>query len=166
MYMDKLINELLSLLRDLLGGQQRLLSLALARREAMRTFDIARMEMLAAKEKLEMTGLAELERRRQQVTAQIRAILPRNVDVTVTEVSRRAAEPAKSQLLALAAQLKETVEQVERNMRINAAVSETVVRGLAKVLKIVTGLAQHAGLYMRNGRKAAMHGIHLLEVTA
>ena len=28
------------------------------------------------------------------------------------------------------------------------------------------GLAQHAGLYMRNGRKAAMHGIHLLEVTA
>jgi hypothetical protein len=58
------------------------------------------------------------------------------------------------------------VEQVERNTRINATISETVVKGLAKVLKVVTGLAQHAGLYMRNGRKAALHGIHLLEVTA
>ena len=29
----------------------------------------------------------------------------------------------------------------------------------------MTGLAQHAGLYMRNGRKAALKGIHLLEVT-
>ena len=58
------------------------------------------------------------------------------------------------------------VEKVERNQRINATVSEAVVKGLAKVLKIVTGLAQHAGLYMRNGRKADLRGIHLLEVTA
>ena len=63
-------------------------------------------------------------------------------------------------------QLKALVEQVERNTRINATVSETVVKGLARILKVVTGLAQHAGLYMRNGRKAALHGIHLLEVTA
>ena len=166
MSMDKMINDLLTLLRDLLAGQQRLLKLALIRREAMRTYDIARLEMLAGEEKAETATMAALERRRQQVTAQIRATLPRNVEPTVSEVARRAAEPAKSQLLALAAQLKETVEQVERNTRINATVSEAVVKGLAKVLKVVTGLAQHAGMYMRNGRKAAMHGIHLLEVTA
>ena len=35
-----------------------------------------------------------------------------------------------------------------------------------KVLKVMTGLAQHAGLYMRNGRKAAIRGIHMLEITA
>ena len=164
--MDKMITELLTLLRDLLAGQQRLLKLALIRREAMRTFDIARLEMLASQEKSEMSNLAALDRLRLQVTAQIRTTLPRNVEATVSEVARRASEPAKSQLLALAAQLKETVEQVERNTRINATVSEAVVKGLAKVLKVVTGLTQHAGMYMRNGRKAAMHGIHLLEVTA
>jgi flagellar biosynthesis/type III secretory pathway chaperone len=164
--MDKLVNELLSLLRDLLAGQQQLLQLGLSRRDAMRTFDISRMEMLTSQEKATMDVLASLDRRRQQLTAQVRSALPRNVEPTISEIARRCQEPQKSQLLGLAAQLKETVEQVDRNTRINATISEAVIKGLAKVLKVVTGLAQHAGLYMRNGRKAAMHGIHLLEVTA
>ncbi len=164
--MDKLVTELLTLLRELLAGQERLLGLALARREAMRTLDISRLETVAGQERVETGRLAELDKRRMALTSQMRSAMGGHVEVTVTEVARRVEEPAKSQLLALAAQLKETVEQVERNTRINATISETVVKGLAKVLKIVTGLAQHAGLYMRNGRKAALHGIHLLEVTA
>jgi hypothetical protein len=166
MSMDKLANEILALLRDLLAGQQQLLQLGLARREAMRTFDVSRMEAIAGQEKAAIERLASLDRRRMQVMAQVRAALPRNVEPTISEIAKRSQEPLKSQLLTIAAQLKETVEQVERNTRINATISEAVVKGLAKVLKVVTGLAQHAGLYMRNGRKAAMHGIHLLEVTA
>jgi hypothetical protein len=166
MCMDKLVTELLTLLRELLAGQERLLGLALARREAMRTLDISRLETVAGQERVETGRLAELDKRRAALTSQMRAAMGGQAAVTVTEVARRVEEPAKSQLLALAAQLKETVEKVERNTRINATISETVVKGLAKVLKIVTGLAQHAGLYMRNGRKAALHGIHLLEVTA
>ncbi len=163
---DKLVAELLMLLRELLAGQDRLLKLALARREAMRVFDIARLETLAAQERTEALRLGELDRRRQTLVGQFRAVLGKGAAPTVSEIALRANEPVKSQLLGLAAQLKETVKQVERNARINATISETVVKGLAKVLKVVTGLAQHAGLYMRNGRKAAMHGIHLLEVTA
>jgi hypothetical protein len=164
--MDKLANELLSLLRDLLAGQQRLLTLSITRREAMRAFDIAHLEQLTLQEKAATELLAALDRRRQLLIAQLRTVLPRNADPTVTEVARRVADPLKTQLLTVAAELKQVVEQLERNTRINATVSEAVVKGLAKVLKVVTGLAQHAGLYMRNGRKAAMHGIHLLEVTA
>jgi hypothetical protein len=167
--MDKLVQELLSLLRELLAAQERLLKLALARRESMRTFDIARLELLTGQERLETSALAALDRRRQELIAQFRTHFSRTggntAEVNVSEIARRAPEPARTQLLALAAQIKSTVEQLERNTRINTAVSDAVVKGLAKVLKIVTGLAQHAGLYMRNGRKAAMHGIHLLEVT-
>ena len=166
MCMDKLVTELLTLLRELLAGQDRLLKLALARREAMRVFDIARLETLAAQERTEALRMAELDRKRQLLVGQFKAALGKGVEPTVTEIARRVNEPVKSRLLGLAGQLKETVEQVERNTRINATISETVVKGLAKVLKVVTGLAQHAGLYMRNGRKAALHGIHLLEVTA
>jgi hypothetical protein len=166
MSMDKLMQDLLNLMRDLLASQQRVLNLTLMRREAMRTYDLARLEALTLHEKHETATLAVLERRRQQVTAAIKAALPRHVEPTVSEMAKRATEPMKSQLLGLAAQIRQTVEQVERNTRINMTVSETVVKGLARVLKVVTGLAQHAGLYMRNGRKAAMHGIHLLEVTA
>lgn len=164
--MDKLAAELLTLLREILAGQQHMLKLVLARREAMRSFDIARMERMVEEDRLAAQQLANLDRRRQSLVAQFRALLGKGVEPTVSEISKRIGEPHKSQLLALAAQVRETVEQVERNTRINATVSEAVVKGLAKVLKIVTGLAQHAGLYMRNGRKAALHGIHLLELTA
>jgi hypothetical protein len=81
-------------------------------------------------------------------------------------VAKRVNEPVRSQLLATAAELKAVVEKVDRHTRINAKVSDAVVKGMARVLKVVTGMAQHAGLYMRNGRKAAVAGIHLLEVTA
>jgi hypothetical protein len=164
--MDTLVTELLGLLRELLAGQERLLALALARREAMRTFDLERLETVAGQERAETLRMAELNKRRGTLTAQMQAALGGGTAATVSEVARRVEEPMRSQLLGLAAQLKETVEKVERNARINATISETVVKGLAKVLKVVTGLAQHAGLYMRNGRKAALHGIHLLEVTA
>jgi FlgN protein len=166
MYMDKLVNELLTLLRELMTIQQRILNLTLTRREAMRTFDVARLEGLVEQEKLAAQALANSHRRRESLVQQFRSHLGRNVQPTVSEIAQRTPEPARSQLLALAAQVKALVEQVERNNRINATVSETVVKGLAKVLKVVTGLAQHAGLYMRNGRKAALHGIHLLELTA
>ena len=163
--MDKLVQELLTLLRELLAGQDRLLKLSLARRDAMRTFDLPRMEQLALHERNEMTQIATIERRRQSLVASFRKHLGQGVQPTVTEIALRCPEPAKTQLLALAAQIKTTIEELDRNLRINATVSEAVVKGLAKVLKVVTGLAQHAGLYMRNGRKAALHGIHLLEVT-
>jgi molecular chaperone GrpE (heat shock protein) len=164
--MDKLITELLTLLRELFAAQQRLVSLSLSRREAMRTFNMESLAAMTAQEQKEIQALAGLEARRKQLVAQFRNVLGRNIEPTVSEIAKRAQEPAKSQLLTLAGQIKEAVEQVDRNTRINATVSEAVVKGLAKVLKVVTGLAQHAGLYMRNGRKAALHGIHLLEITA
>jgi hypothetical protein len=164
--MDKLVNELLGLLRETLAVQRRLLNMALTRRDAMKHFDIDRLERFAAQEKAETLNAAAIERRRQTLIPQFRGFLGRGVEPTVSEIAKRVPEPARSQLLALAAQVREAVEQVDRNTRINATISEAVVKSLAKVLKIVTGLTQHAGLYMRNGRKAALHGIHLLEVTA
>jgi hypothetical protein len=166
MCMDKLVAELVGLLGELLAGQERLLKLALARRDAMRVFDVAHMEVIAGQERQEIQTLAAIDRQRQALVAQFRSVLGRNVEPTVSEIAPRVPEPTRSRLLGLAGQIRATVEQVERHSRINAAISDAVVKALAKVLKVVTGLAQHAGLYMRNGRKAALHGIHLLEITA
>ena len=163
--MDNLVKELLKLLADVLACQQRLLAMALARREAMRAFDVERLEMLTEQQRLETQNLVALDRRRKEIVSRFKPLL-KGAEATVTEISQRIGEPQKTQVLALAGAIKTTVEQLDRNNRINATVSDTVVKGLAKVLKVVTGLAQHAGLYMRNGRKAALHGIHLLEITA
>ncbi|MCL2646706.1 MAG: flagellar protein FlgN [Phycisphaerales bacterium] len=164
--MDKLAIELVNLLREMLLMQQRILQIAASRQEAMRTFDIERLQGVAEQERLEMQRAEEMETRRAALIRRLRAALGKGIGPTVTEVAKHVGEPVKSQLLGLAGQLKTVVEQVDRTSRINAKVAETVVKGLAKVLKVVTGLAQHAGLYMRNGRKAAMKGIHLLDIPA
>src|SRR5436309_3292801 len=119
MSMDKLVAELLTLLRELLAGHERLLGLALARRDAMRSFDIGRLEVLSEQERVQMQLLAVLDRRRMALSPQFRPHI-RNAEPAVTEISRRSAEPARSQLLTLAAKIKEVVEKVERNSRINA----------------------------------------------
>ena len=164
--MDKLVGELLLLLRELLASYQRLLQIATLRQDAMRAFDIEALNRLIERERAETQRLEMIEKLRRVLVEQMKLQLGRNVEPTITEIAKRVAEPNRSVLLGLAGQIKSIVEQVERNNRINAKVSEAVVKSLSKVLKIVTGMAQNAGLYMRNGRKAALHGIHMLEVTA
>ena len=163
--MDKLVADLIALLRDMLQSQQRLLQIALIRQDAMRSFDIEKLNTLHEQERMETQNAESFESRRKTIIQQFRPILGNGVEPSVSEIARRCKDPAKTQLLALAGQLKTIVEQLARHTRINAGISDTVVKGLAKVLKVMTGLAQHAGLYMRNGRKAALKGIHLLEVT-
>lgn len=164
--MDKLIQDLLTLFRELLIIQERLLRIALARQEAMRSFDVDRLNALLEEERAQAKVAEDLTNRRISLVNQFRVALGRGVEPNVSEIAKRVAEPQKTLLLSLAAKVKAVTEKLERNTRINMTVSETVVKSISKVLKIVTGIAQHAGLYMRNGRKAAVSGIHLLEVTA
>ena len=164
--MDKLIQDLVNLLREMLLTQQRILQIATARQEAMKSFDIERLNTLTEQERSEIQKADAYESRRKLLAQQFKNVLGKGFDPTVSEIAKRAAEPTRGQILGLAAQLKAVIGEVDSATRINAKISETVVKSLAKVLKIMTGLAQHAGLYMRNGRKAALKGIHILEVTA
>jgi hypothetical protein len=163
--MDKLVLELINLLRGLLLTHQRLLQIALIRQEAMRVFDIERLNSLVEEERAETQNNQTYESLRKTLIGQFRQKLNVTGEPSVSDIARHCVEPAKTQLLALAAQLRDVVDQLARHTRINARISEGVVKGLAKVLTVMTGLAQHAGLYLRTGRKAAPRGVHLLEVT-
>ena len=164
MFVDKLALELIALFQDLLAAHERQLALAKARLEAMRVYDLDQMTSLMAREELEVRGLEQLEARRKDLTARIKRVL--GVDPTTSLIAARMNEPQKSQLLGLAGRLRMVLEQLERTNRINAKVSQAVIKSLAKVLKIITGVAQHVGMYTRSGRKAALAGVHILEMTA
>ncbi len=164
--MDKLVAELLTLLREILASQRILLQIAVARQEAMRVYEIDRLNALIEQEKQETQKAESFSNRRRVLMNQFTNVLGRQVEMKVSEIAKRCGEPAKTELLVVAAEIKGVTEELDRNMRVNAKISESVVKGLAKVLKVMTGLAQHAGLYMRNGRKAALRGIHMLEITA
>ena len=164
--MDKLVAELLILLREILASQRRLLQIAAARQEAMRVYEIEKLNALIGQEKLETQQAESFSNRRRVLMNQFTNVLGRGVEIKVSEIAKRCGEPQKTQLLVIASEIKSVTEQLDQNTRVNAKISESVVKGLAKVLKVMTGMAQHAGLYMRNGRKAALRGIHMLEITA
>ncbi len=164
--MDKLAQELLILLREILASQRRLLRIAIARQEAMRLFEVDKLNGFMEQERTEVQVAGKLDEGRKNLISRFRLALGAGIEPTVSEIAKRCSEPTKTQLLCLATEIKGVVGQLDRHTRINATVSETVVKGLSKVMKIMTGMAQHAGLYMRNGRKAAIRGIHLLEITA
>src|SRR5579875_1789989 len=75
MFMDKLAQELLTLLRDMHAGQRRLLQLATARQEAMRLFEIDKLNALMEQEKGEMEAAARLDLQRKNIVARLRPLL-------------------------------------------------------------------------------------------
>lgn len=164
--MDKPANDMIELLRELLEAHERLLAIATARQEAMRTYDVSALNTLLDRERQETAALETLELRRKQAIAQYRATMGLSAELTVSEMAKRTGEPQRTQLLAISGKLKGVMERLERINRVNAKVSSAVIASIGKVLKVITGMAQHAGLYMSNGRKATMKGIHLLDAVA
>src|SRR4051812_39500569 len=120
--MDKLVLELVNLLREMLLTQQRILQVALARQEAMKAFDVERLTALIEQERIEAARAENFDRRRQILVQQFKAVLGPKFEPTVSEIARRCSDPRKSELLGLAGQLKAVVEQVDRLTRINAKV--------------------------------------------
>ncbi len=164
--MADLNENMIELLKDMLEAHERVLGIANARYEAMRAFDMQSLNMLMAREMAETQALGALENRRRDLMAKYRVALGPKVEICTREIAKRADAPTAERMLALAAQLKDVVGKLEKVNRLNARISGSVVQSLAKVVKVLTGMAQHAGLYMKNGRKASLRGVHMLDATA
>ena len=164
--MANLNDNMIELLEAMLQAHERILALATARYEAMRAFDMPSLTGLMAREEQEVQALTDLEKRRKEVTAQFRAVLGPRVEITTSEIARRADAATRERMLALSGRLKAVIEKIDRINRINSKVSGSVLQSLSRVVRVITGMAQHAGLYMKNGRKASLRGVHMLDATA
>ncbi len=162
--MDKLVAEMIELLENLVAAYNRLLVIAERRREALGAFDTDMLNKLLEREQYEIGHCQNLEMTRKTLVEKFKRELGRNIEPTSSEIARRCPEPLKSRILVLSGQIRETMANLDRNNRINHRASQAVVGAIGRVMKVVTGLAQHAGLYMRNGRKASIRGIHLLDI--
>jgi hypothetical protein len=161
--MDKLVMELIALLQKLLLAHQQLIELAGQRQMAMKTFDIPKLEKLVLREDSLTESLVVLDAERRGLIARIKPLLGK-FEPTITHIAARCPQPQKDQLLALAAALRGAIEQFSKTQKTNQRITQAVVANFAKVLRVVTGLAQQAGLYTRRGQKAALRGIHTLDL--
>lgn len=161
--MDKLATELLNILRGTKAAHERLLALANQKLDAMRTYDVELLIKLTEREREELLAAEQLEAARKSLVIRLAAAL-KPAEPTTSNVAARVADPLKSQLLIAAAELRVVVERLTKANRLTGKISVAVVQSVAKVLKVFTGIAQHAGLYGRNGRKSALQGVHVLDI--
>lgn len=157
---------MIELLQRLLAAHERLLRVAQARFEAMQNYDLTQLNALLEKEQRETEGLLLLEAQRKTIIAQLRRVPGLPANPSISQLAALSPEPAKSQLLGLSGTLKSVVLELNRLNRINTKVSSGVSAGISKVLGVLTGAAPHAGVYLANGRKARVKGIHLLDAVA
>jgi hypothetical protein len=162
--MDKLVAELIELLGELQAAYSRLVAIAENRRDAMRSLDAQLLTRLLEREAREIVRCQQLELSRKDLVERFKRELGRHIQPSTTEIARRCPEPLKTQILVRAGQLRQTMEQLDRSNRINHRASQAIIGAIARMMKAVTGLAQHAGLYMRNGRKASIRGVNLLDI--
>ena len=161
--MEKLAQEMLAMLRATKTAHERLLAMANLKLDAMRTCNVDELLSIAERERQELLTVEQLELSRRNLMARLSTAL-RPLPATTSSMASQVNEPLKSQLLVAAAELRTLVEQLARVNRVTSKISLAVVHSAAKVLKVITGIAQQAGLYGRTGRKAAVQGVHLLDI--
>ena len=99
--MDKLVMELIDLLRQILMVHEQLLTIAGSRR-AMRTFNTEMLVRLGDREQQELVQMQTLELKRKDLLERMKKSLPRGFEINTSELAKRSPEPFRSQLLGLA----------------------------------------------------------------
>jgi flagellar biosynthesis/type III secretory pathway chaperone len=85
---------------------------------------------------------------------------------TAKELASAAPEPARSKLLALAAMLKETAQNVQRLNRINAIATHKVLGHFDQIFRIIAQSGRDIGLYGRAGKKSITEQNRLVDAIA
>ncbi len=150
---DPLVEELETLMRDLLVRYERLRTLAGERLEAIRRADGGRLAAVIGHENELVQEIAELEKRRIGVVGRFaeRVGSPERTQTTMSWLAARVGEPVRGRLLGLARTLRETIEAVRRENGVARVAAEALAQHMAGLMKTVAAHLNHAKTYGRGG---------------
>ena len=167
--MAEAITQLIDVMQRELQVHQQLAVLLEGKIDAMRHYDLSRLESLGRSEQRLMDGLRLQEiRRREIVRLATHRLLPDNSEQipTARELASLAPEPGRSHLLALIAMLKEVVERVQRLHRVHAVASRKLMTHFEHVFAVLAQSGRDSGLYGKAGRKEMTQHCRLVDATA
>ena len=150
---DPLVEELETLMRDLLVRYERLRTLAVDRLAAIRQSDGARLAAVIGQENELVQEIAEIEKRRIGVVGRFadRVGSPAKAQTTMSWLAERVAEPVRGRLLGLARTLRETIGAVKRENQVARTAAETLAQHMAGLMRTVAAHLNHAKTYGRAG---------------
>jgi len=167
--MTDTVQQLIDAMQQELQFQQDLAALLDHKLDAMRHYDISRMEALGISEQRLVDRLRSHEQQRTEaIRRATRQYFPARFRQVATcrEIAQVIAEPSRSKLLTLAAMLKDVAQNVQRLHRVQTLASRKIMAHFNQIFRIIAQSGRDVGLYGRGGKKALLEQNRLVDALA
>ena len=167
--MTEAVQQLIEAMQNELQGQQNLAVILDNKLDAMRHYDMSRLEALGQSERQVLENLRKNEKNRRLAVSQAtRQLCPqrRGSMVTASELARASAEPDRGRILALTAMLKKVTTNVQSLNRINALASQKILGHFDRIFQLLTQSGRDIGLYGKTGKKSFLEQNRLVDAIA
>jgi hypothetical protein len=171
--MDRLAAELIERVGGLLELHTELSRLMQAKLEAIRGADSDRMQSITAREMLITGRIGERESDRRKTAAALVEVLGATsgdganpgggTNLRLTELAEYLPEPRRSQLLVMAAGLRDRLEEIERLRVTTTLITREVLRHMGEVFAVMRGGTATADVYSRTGARESTAGSGVFE---
>jgi hypothetical protein len=144
------------ILRDQLELHRNLLQCIARKKHAIRTADIASVTKICGEENGIVQRLAESEKQRLALVGKLTQFInPKaQTPLTIVDIASLSPEPQRSRTVVLAAQLREILQQVQRESSIVKNAAETLSRHMSGIMQTVHAALSRARVYGHRGRIA------------
>ncbi|MBN2212025.1 MAG: flagellar export chaperone FlgN [Sedimentisphaerales bacterium] len=167
--MANVFDPLLEAMSAELQAQHQLAVLLENKLDAMRRYDLSRLEALSATEPRVLSLVrSSAQKRTIAAKAATTALNPprKSAVATAKELAAMAQGPVRERLEALTASLVSAAEKAQRLNQIHAAAARRVVGHLDHIFRLVAHAGKDAGLYSRGGKAAMLEQNRLVDAKA
>lgn len=151
------LDQLETVLRDLLAEHERMLALTTEHRRAISEADIGALRRCMEGQGEIVSSIATLERKRQAIVAGLTGQRPLAAPpigapkVTMTTLAKGAPEPVRSRLISVSAALRDLLNRLHGEHLALRQAAETLSAHMEGVMRQVCRTLSHAGTYARSG---------------
>jgi len=167
--MDNSTEQLISAMQQEVQAHEELAQLLENKLDAMKHYDLSRLEALSTGEQQVMSDLGRTGRLRQAAVHKLaREFYPQSPvkKVTARQLAETAQEPLRSKLLVLAGILKEVAEKVKRLNQVNALATGKVMVHFDAIFKLIAQYGCDIGLYGSSGKQLVFEQRRIVDAIA
>ena len=149
--MDKQLDQLEAVLKELTASHESLLSLLRRKRQALREADRDRVTSCCERENEFVQQISELEKHRLELIGELTEAIEPGADqpLRLATLAGRVAEPRRGRILVLRQQLRERMERVRDEVAVIRKATESLTRHMQGLVQTVAGAM--AGVYGQGG---------------
>ncbi len=152
---DRLVDQLETLLRELLDQHSQLLATMQRKREVMKTGERRAMDALCRLEGELVQRITGMEKRRLELVAALTLhVAPDAAEpMKLSDLAQRLEEPARGRLLVARQQLVGRMQQVQHETSVARRAAESLVRHMTGLIQTIGTLSTGVSTYGRQGQR-------------